>query len=93
MKDENKHLESISPEAYEKKISELQESWDKEVDGLANEIAELQGKLDRAIELLTNLVYTASILWDAHKTIKDTPAMTVTHPTIEEAKTFLKEQK
>jgi len=40
-------------------------------------------------EALENLIFTASKLWDDAKPIKDTAAMTVTHPMIEEAKAAL----
>lgn len=40
-------------------------------------------------EALKGLIQTATILWDNAKPIKDTHTMTVTHPTIEQAKAAL----
>ncbi len=40
-------------------------------------------------EALMNLIVTASYLWNIAKPIKDTDAMTVTHPIIEQAKQAL----
>ena len=41
---------------------------------------------DKMLEALKKLVFTASKLWDDAKPIKDSQALTVTHPIIEEAK-------
>ena len=40
-------------------------------------------------EALKDLIFTASKLWDDAKPIKDTQAMIVTHPIIEEAKSVV----
>lgn len=50
---------------------------------ISRERLEAYEKLKEATD---NLIYTASKLWDEVKPIKDSGAMTVTHPMIEEAK-------
>ena len=55
-------------------------------------IKSLEAKLRRAVESLANVTETAQKLWDeVDKPIMSGGAITVTHPTIEEAKQALKE--
>ena len=66
------------------------------VDGTRQHIVELceiiEGvEADRGemLKALKDLIFTASKLWDDAKPIKDTQAMRVTHPIIEEAKSVV----
>lgn len=45
------------------------------------------------LKALENLIFTAQKLWDEAKPIKDSGAMTVTHPIIEEAKFIVEKAK
>lgn len=78
-----KLLEASANYNWQAKVNRKQKE---QLDELNKENGELR-------EALSNLIFTAQKLWDDAKPIKDTPAMTATHPIIEEAKAALSTNK
>ena len=78
--------------AGEKPIANVFKGW--EENGYPVEAnARLIAAAPELLEALEDLIYTASRLWDEVKPIKDTDAITATHPIIEAAKFALAKAK